>query len=147
MLLEKLIPAGPVLFSLMLIAFGTDHFLYTTGVSRLVPEWIPGAVFWTYFSAVALIGSGAAILFRIKPTLIASLAGIMIFIWVFILHLPGAINTPGMGNSNALTASFHALGFSGIAFMIAGLLAEKPEVFRATGQTIELPLQQQLQAK
>ena len=103
----------------------------------MVPTWIPGAVFWTYFSAVALIGSGISILFRLKHVLIAILAGIMIFIWIFILHLPSAINTPQMDNSNALTATFHALGFSGIAFMIAGLLAEKPEIFKFKWQSRE----------
>ncbi len=125
---DTLTPVGALLFSLMLIAFGTDHFLYTTGVSRLVPEWIPFKVFWTYFSAVALIGSGTAILFRIRPQLIAILAGIMILIWVFVLHLPGALAEPETGSSHALTSTFHALGFSGIAFMVAGLLRQKPEV-------------------
>ena len=146
--LQKLIPLGPVLFSLMLIAFGTDHFLYTTGVSRMVPAWIPGAMFWTYFAAVALIGSGTAILLRIKPQLIATLAGIMILTWVFILHLPSAINTPQMGNSNALTATFHALGFSGIAFMIAGVLTQNQHVFKNKWHSIEKMLSQEhLQAK
>lgn len=123
---EKLIPLGIVLFSGMLILFGIDHFLYPTGVSRLVPKWIPNKLFWTYFAAIALIGSGSAILFRVKAKLASLLAGIMILLWVFILHLPSAIATPGMGNSNALTATFHALGFSGIACMIAGLLMQYP---------------------
>jgi uncharacterized membrane protein len=124
---EKLVPLGTVLFSGMLIAFGIDHFLYTTGVTRMVPQWIPYKIFWTYFAAIMLIGSGCAILLRVKTQLASVLAGIMILLWVFILHLPGAIATPEMGNSNALTATCHALGFSGIAFMIAGLFMEKPE--------------------
>jgi uncharacterized membrane protein len=127
---DKLILLGVTLFSLMLMAFGIDHFLYTTGVSRMIPEWIPAGKFWTYFSGVALISSGTAILLRIKPGLAAILAGAMIFLWVVILHFPDAIRTPDMGNSNALTATFHALGFSGIAFMIAGLLVQKPEILR-----------------
>lgn len=126
-MVERLIPFGIILFALMLIAFGTDHFLYTTGVSRMVPHWIPGSVFWTYFSGIALIGSGIAILLKIRPNIIAMLAGTMILIWAFILHLPGALAMPDTGNSHALTSTFHALGFSGIAFMISGLSSLSPE--------------------
>jgi uncharacterized membrane protein len=124
---EKLIPIGTILFSLMLIAFGTDHFLYSTGVSRLVPQWISSKFFWTYFSGIALISSGTAILLKVQPHIIAALAGTMIFIWVFVLHLPSAFATPEIGNSHALTSTFHALGFSGIAFMIAGISSLGPD--------------------
>jgi uncharacterized membrane protein YphA (DoxX/SURF4 family) len=57
-LLEKIIPFGRIFFCITMISFGIDHFLYTDPISTLVPAWIPGHIFWTYFSAVALIGSG-----------------------------------------------------------------------------------------
>ena len=56
--LEKLIPLGVYPIALMMIAFGTDHFLYVPFVASLVPAWIPLHVFWTYFAGVALIASG-----------------------------------------------------------------------------------------
>ena len=58
---KLLLILGRIFFSIMLIVFGIDHFLYTEGVAKLVPGWIPGPVFWTYFGAVALIGSGVCI--------------------------------------------------------------------------------------
>src|ERR1043165_1299881 len=36
---EKLIPFGKIFFSITLIAFGIDHFLYSTFVATLVPAW------------------------------------------------------------------------------------------------------------
>ncbi len=74
-LLKKLIPFGRVFFSITMIIFGIDHFLYTDYVAPLVPAWIPGHNFWTYFAGVALIGSGVAIILRIKLRLVAALAG------------------------------------------------------------------------
>jgi len=51
---------GRICFSITLITFGFEHFLYTGFVSTLVPAWIPGHVFWTYFCGTALMGAGLA---------------------------------------------------------------------------------------
>jgi len=117
--LEKLIPAGKCFFAVMLIAFGSMHFLYPAFVTPLVPNWIPWHLFWTYFAAVALIAGGLGIIFNIKRRLAANLTGIMIFLWLLVLHIPRAIADPYSGNGNELTSVFEALSFSGIAFLIA----------------------------
>ena len=117
--LEALIPFGNFFYSIMLVIFGIEHFLYAGGVQNLVPGWIPGHLFWTYFAAVALIGAGLAIIFRFKVKLIGTLTGIMIFIWFLILHIPRAAVAPVTDNGNELTSVFESLGCSGIAFVIA----------------------------
>jgi len=122
---EKLIPAGRVFFSITMIAFGIDHGLYTGFVVALVPAWIPGHLFWTYFAAVALIGSGLGIMFNIKIRLIGLLLGTMLFIWFIILHIPRAIADPNGAQGNEVTSVFEALAFSGIAFVLAGLHSGK----------------------
>jgi len=112
---------GRVFFSIMLIAFGIDHFLYTEFVATLVPGWIPGHIFWTYFAAVALIGSGVCILLKIKIRLVGILLGIMLFLWFVVLHIPRAIADPGIQKGNEITSVFQALAFSGIAFLFSAL--------------------------
>jgi uncharacterized membrane protein len=115
---------GGVLFSIMIVVFGIEHFLYPQFVQTLVPNWIPGHLFWTYFAAVALIGGGSAILFQTRSRLAAMLLGIMIFLWTILLHIPRAAVAPATDNGNELTSVFEALGFSGIAVLIA--LSYKP---------------------
>lgn len=118
--LEKLIPFGPALFCNTMVLYGICHILYTKYISVLVPAWIPGGqMFWTYFAAVALIGSGLAIAIGIKPKLAATLLGIMIFIWLIIIHIPLAIGNPFGRHSNSLVSAFSALAFCGIALAIA----------------------------
>lgn len=119
-LLEKFIPFGSIFFSITMIAFGIDHFLYTDFVATLVPSWVPGHVFWTYFAAVALIGSGVAIIFKIKLKLVGLLLGTMLFLWFIFLHIPRAFADPYADKGNEVTSVFEALAFSGIAFVIAG---------------------------
>jgi uncharacterized membrane protein len=118
-LLEKLIPLGSIFFSITMIVFGIDHFLYPEFVAALVPDWIPGHNFWTYFAALALIGSGIAIILKFKLKLVGILLGTMLFLWVMILHIPRSIADPVSNMGNEITSTFQALGFSGIAFVLA----------------------------
>ncbi|SHN00758.1 hypothetical protein [Mucilaginibacter sp. OK098] len=124
-ILEKLIPFAGIFLSITMILFGIDHFLYVEFVSKLVPAWIPGQLFWTYFAGVALIGSGVAIILKIKLKLVAILLGVMIFLWLIMLHIPRAIADPYGDKGNEVTSVFEALGFSGIAFVIAGVYNKK----------------------
>lgn len=118
--LKKLIPFGAVLFSITIISFGIDHFLYAKDAADYVPSWIPGHLFWIYFAGIALIGSGVAIFLKIKRGLMASLLGTMIFIWFIILHIPKVIAAPSDEMGGEVTSAFLALAYSGIAFVIAG---------------------------
>ena len=118
---KLLLTVGRIFFSIMLIIFGIDHFLYTKFVAPLVPGWIPGHIFWTYFGAVALIASGLCIMLKIKTRLVGILLGTMLLLWFIILHIPRAIADPYAGKGNEITSVFQALAFSGIAFVIASL--------------------------
>lgn len=117
---RKWIRSGTVLFAITIISFGTDHFLYAKEAAGYIPSWIPGHLFWMYLTGSALLGSGMAIILKIKPRLAAALLGTMIFIWVVILHIPKAIGAPLAHNEGEVTSAFLALGYCGIAFMLAG---------------------------
>lgn len=118
--LEKIIPAGKYFLGITMVVFGYSHFVYTDFVATLVPDWIPGHLFWTYFAAVALMLSGLAIIVNIQRRTGATLLGIMLFLWVIMLHIPRAIGAPPTDNGNELTSVFEAFAFSGIAFLVAG---------------------------
>jgi uncharacterized membrane protein len=120
--LRKLIPLGAILFSLTIISFGINHFLFAKEASDYIPSWIPNHLFWIYFAGAALLGSGIAILLKIKPRLAAALLGTMIFIWVIILHIPKAIAFPIDNQTGEVTSAFLALAYCGIAFVIAGAI-------------------------
>jgi uncharacterized membrane protein YphA (DoxX/SURF4 family) len=118
--LEKLIPSGKYFLAITMVVFGYMHFVYPAFVSTLVPNWIPGHLFWTYFAGVALMLAGLAIILNIKRRLAAGLLGLMILLWFIMLHIPRAITDPHSGNGNEWTSVFEAFGFSGIAFLLAG---------------------------
>ena len=102
-----------------LISSGIQHFLFVPFVMSLVPTWIPGARFWTYFAGVALIAGGAGIIVPLTTRLAAALSGLMIFLWFVMLHIPRALAAPAAQSRNEWTAVFEALAMSGIAFVLA----------------------------
>jgi len=118
-ILELLIPLGSFFFSITMIVFGICHFLYVEYTVSIVPDWIPGHLFWTYFAGVALIGAGLGVMFRVRLKQVAILLGTMIFLWVILLHIPRAAVAPVTDKGNELTSVFEALGFSGVAFVMA----------------------------
>jgi uncharacterized membrane protein YphA (DoxX/SURF4 family) len=121
----KLMPFGAILFSIPIISFGILHLLFTKEASTLVPLWVPYPIFWTFLAGIALIGSGVAIILKIKPGLIAALLGAMIFIWFIILHIPRVIVSPSADRGDEIVSAFLALAYSGIAFVIAGAAKKK----------------------
>jgi hypothetical protein len=118
--LSKFIPLGAIIFPLTIISFGINHFIYAREASDYMPSWIPNHLFWMYFTGSCLLGAGIAILLQIKPRLMATLLGTMIFIWVIILHIPKSLAAPFAENGGEVSSGFLALAYCGIAFVIAG---------------------------
>ncbi len=117
---------GCVALALTCVVFGIDHFLYVQFVASLVPAWMPGHVFWTYFCGVALIAAGAGMLLRVRARLAAGLLGAMIFAWLLMLHIPRALAQDYVSDmGNEWTSVFEALAFSGIAITLSRTLPKK----------------------
>ena len=116
---RRVAPLGVALFALTIISYSIDHFLYAKEAVGYVPSWIPNHIFWLYFTGAALFCSGIAILLNIKRRLAATLLGIMILIWVVILHIPYALSAPLASNEGEVTSAFLALAYCGTAFVIA----------------------------
>jgi uncharacterized membrane protein YphA (DoxX/SURF4 family) len=119
---DKLIRLGMYPFAIGIIAFGVCHFLYTPYVATLVPAWIPGHVFWTYFAGTALIASGLGMIVGVKARLAATLLGAMILTWILILHIPRAVADPYGDVGNEWTSTLEALAKTGVAFILGETL-------------------------
>jgi uncharacterized membrane protein len=115
---DKLVFTGRVFYSVMMIAFGLDHFYYADFVSTLVPAWLPWHLFWCYAAGILLIASGIAVMFKIYIQPVAMLQSIMLFLWVILLHIPRAVAQPITDQGNEITSVFEALAFSGISLAI-----------------------------
>ena len=124
---RTLIYLGRFCLGIFMIGCGIQHFLWIEFVTSLVPGWIPGALFWTYFAGVALIAGGAGLMVPWTAHLAGILSGLMVFIWFLILHIPRAVSAPANNSRNEWIAVFEALAVSGIAFVLSAPAARTDE--------------------
>ena len=120
---QALIFIGRFCLGVFMILCGIEHFVFAEFVAPLVPAWIPGHMFWTYFSGVALVAGGVGLILTMTARIAALLSGLMIFLWFVVLHIPRAVAAGH--DRNEWTAVFEALAFSGIAFVLAGSMSKR----------------------
>jgi len=108
---------GRVSLGAFFAASGVQHFMFAQFVMTLVPTWIPGAIFWTYFAGIALIAGGLGLMVPLTARLAALMTGLMVFTWLLVLHIPRGVT---MNNQNEWTAVIEALAISGIALALIG---------------------------
>jgi len=119
------------LLGLFLLICGWAHFQYSGFVDGLVPAWIPPSQrFWTYFSAVALLAGGAGVVLLQTRRLAGLWTGVMIFLWVLLLHIPRSIQ---LKSAFELAGVFEALALGGVAWLVAA------SVTRHRGEPVTSP--------
>ena len=111
-----------------MVVYGILHFVYADFVANLVPAWMPWHFFWTYFVATALFAASAAVVTRRLDYLAATLLGVMILLFVLMIHtsllfVGSSAIPPGSmygDRGGRLNNCFKDLGLSGAAFVLAG---------------------------
>jgi uncharacterized membrane protein len=119
--LNKVAGVGKYFFAIMLFLFGLSHLISGEAVSRLVPPYLPWALFWTYLGGIALVGSSLAFIINMKARVTGILLGITLFLWLIMLHLYYAIRFPEFQDGENIIGSFECLAFCGIALVISQL--------------------------
>ena len=120
-----LVGAGRLVFGLPLAVYGIQHFMYAPFVVLAEPAWMPGKLFWAYFTGVAFIAASVAIVFRTKARLAASLLGLMFLLWFVLLHVPNVATM--LHNANQWNSAFVALAMCGGAWVLAATLPKEDQ--------------------
>ena len=92
--LDKIVVLGPVFFAVPLAVFGTEHFTAATILAGMVPAWLPGHMFWALFVGTCLIAAALSIAAGTYAWLASALAGVMILLFVLLIHLPNVVASP-----------------------------------------------------
>src|SRR5690348_1863601 len=105
-------------FAIPLAVFGAEHFSLGSSMIGLVPPYMPVRLFWIYFVGVALIVAAVSIATKIQVRWSGLLFGIMMILFVAMIHLPGAIKS---GDRIVWTIVFRELSFGGGGLVLAGI--------------------------
>ena len=77
-----------VLYGLCLILFGTAHFIDLKDTLSLIPNWLPGHLFWAYFTGCTFIAAGVAVLIGFHARLAAALSALQISLFLLLVWIP-----------------------------------------------------------
>lgn len=116
--LDRILALTNMCFAIPLAVFGAEHFSLGNSMIGLVPLYMPGRLFWIYFVGVALIVASLSIATKIQVRWSGLLFGIMMFLFVAMIHLPGAIKT---GDRIIWTIVIREMSFGGGGLVLAGV--------------------------
>lgn len=120
--MESMVRLGRLFFSLPLVAFGVQYFLYGRFVGGLppMPQWMPGNRSLAYLTGAALVVAGVSIAAKWKAGRAAAVFGVWFLLCVVVLHGPraGAIWNDGVIRTRAL----EPLTMAAAAFVLAETL-------------------------
>jgi uncharacterized membrane protein YphA (DoxX/SURF4 family) len=123
--LDRLLGVGRWLFAGAMVVFGIDHLLIPVFIASLIPPWFPGALFWAYFTGVALIAAGVSIAARRMDRWAAMLLGSMFLVWFLFLHIPRLLSPPASHNPDEWSSALIALGMCGASWLMLPAAREK----------------------
>jgi hypothetical protein len=89
--LDKIVALSNLCFAMPLAAFGAEHISGAAFIQNAVPAYVPWHLFWAYFVGFALIAAALSIATKIGVQWSGLLFGIMMFLFVAMIHLPGAL--------------------------------------------------------
>jgi len=85
--------AAAIIYALSVGAFGILHFVSANEMKTLLPDYLPGGVFWIYFTGVCLLLAAIAIIIDKQTRLACYLLAAMLLIFGLTLHLRPSFTT------------------------------------------------------
>jgi uncharacterized membrane protein len=92
--LDKIVALGPLFLAVPVAVFGAEHFTAPKIMAGMVPSWIPAHLFWALFVGACLISAALSIARKKYAGVAAALLGLMILLFVLLIHIPNVANTP-----------------------------------------------------
>lgn len=116
--LERIVALTNLCFAIPLAVFGAEHFSLGNSMIRLVPSYMPWRSFWIYFVGFALLIASLSIATKIQVRWSGLLFGIMMFLFVAMIHLPGAVKS---GDRIIWTIVIREMSFGAGGWVLAGI--------------------------
>ena len=122
--LDKVVGLSNLCFALPLAVFGAEHLSAAEFIQQGVPSYVPWHLFWAYFVGFALLAASLSIATKIQVRWSGLLFGIMMFLFVAMMDIPGALAKPG--DRFGWTLLLRELAFGGGGWILAGTAMREP---------------------
>lgn len=132
--LDKIVALASLCFAMPLAAFGAEHFTLASTIMQLVPKFIPWHLFWTYFVGVGLLAASLSIATKVQARWAGLCFGIMMFLFVATMDLPGTLKN--IHNRIIWALLCREMSFGAGGWMIAAAAMDQRGQSRKTFLTI-----------
>ena len=116
--LDKIVALANICVAIPLAVFGALHLFAPQFVVNIVPHYMPWPMFWAYLVGCGLIAASLSIASNVGVRWSGLLFGTMMFLFVAMIHLPGALHGPH--NRILWTIVFREMSFGGAGWILAG---------------------------
>jgi uncharacterized membrane protein len=137
--LDKIVALSNLCLAVPLAVFGAEHLIDPPLVMNLVPPYMPWRMFWVYFVGWALVAAALSIATKTWMRWSGLLFGIMMFLFVAMIHLPGAL---ALKNDRIIwTIVFREMSFGGAGWILAatasdGWRGQRQRILIITGRVV-----------
>ena len=122
--LDKFVALTNMCFAIPLAVFGALHLANIAFVLPAVPNYMPFRLFWAYLVGVALLAAAFSMATKIQVFWSGLLFGTMMFLFVLMSDLPGAIATPS--DRFGWTLAIRELSFAAGGWLLAASVMRGP---------------------
>ena len=116
--LDKVVALCNVCFAVPLAVFSAEHFSSARFIMLMVPSYMPWRLFWAYFVGAALLCAALSIATKIQVRWSGLLFGIMMFLFVAMVHIPRVLANPK--DRIAWVIVIREMSFGGGGWILAG---------------------------
>jgi uncharacterized membrane protein len=132
--LERIVAVAGVCFAMPLAMFGALHLFSARSMTAMVPAYMPWRTFWIYAVGVSLIAAAVSIAAAVAVRWSGLLFGVMMFLFVAMIHFPGALARPH--DRFAWTIVFRECAFGGGGWLLAAHAMDTGRRSRAALTTV-----------
>ncbi len=122
--LDKIVALSNLCFAIPLAVFGAEHLSGAKFIMLAVPAYMPWRLFWAYFVGFALLATALSIAAKIQLRWSGLLFGIMMFVFVAMVHIPRVLASPK--DRFGWVIVFREMSFAGGAWALAGYAMRGP---------------------
>ncbi len=115
---DKIVVLSNLCFAIPLAVFGAEHLSGARSIMLGVPSYMPWRLFWAYFVGFALLSASLSIATKIQVRWSGLLFGIMMFLFVAMVHIPRVLASPR--DRFAWVIVIREMSFAGGGWILAG---------------------------
>src|SRR5437016_3715124 len=117
--LDKVAALSNLCFAIPVAVFGALHLSAVEFVLPIVPSYMPWRLFWAYLVGFALLSASLSIATKIQVRWSGLLFGLMMFLFVAMVHIPRVLANPR--DRFAWVLVFREMSFAGGGWILAGI--------------------------